>query len=483
MGGQDERIEYVTGLTHGDLHEDNVLVPRLGKRVGYEAFRLVDLSTFDAAAPLGSDLAMLAVSGLVRRFSDRSPGQNEALLHRLVDRSSAWAAGMSPDAVALVDEVRHAARPSFVPAEFEENWSEQLLLLMVTAALLHLSFPNVGAEARWWLFRLAAHACTAFLEYSRTGTPTHRRRVDRHVVTALRTTNGDTSHRPGTAERCLDRQRRLSPVRTGRRTRPRRGRGNGGAVRHGRIGAQVVPRIGYDCSDADVVRLTGPEEPRNLIAERLMRTGPRDAVAMYVTGTFESVETMSGGPRRTVVRTPHSRAGHDRGALPLASLLEGFRERQRRGEPAGALLLVLDVEGTDPDEVAREATATMSALTSDNRGPEVMQLVVTGRAEGGSDTSFATVWSWALTVADGPARDRPYLTHDDLAYLLRPEARPGHLVRVVAPARSGPNRALPNPRHHLVGVDPGEMSSGGSPRRVPRHSPRGRPGSSADAES
>ncbi|MEU9899967.1 hypothetical protein ACIBCS_41915 [Streptomyces phaeochromogenes] len=459
VGGQDDRIEFVTGLTHGDLHEDNVLVPRLDGSVEHESFRLVDLSAFDAAAPLGSDLAMLAVSSLVRRFSERTPEQNEALLHRLVERSHAWVAGTSPDAVALVDEVRHAARPSFVPAEFEENWSEQLLLLLVAAALLHLSFPNVGAEARWWLFRLAGHACTASLGARGTDAPARRRRIDRQAVTALRAPNGDASRPPRTAERVL-------PVDDGYRRSvlvvvP-------GPDQDGETAAQDATvtsvlrsfrAIGYDCSDADVVHVTGPEEPRNLIAERLAQAGPRDAIAMYVTGAFESLETMPGGPRRTILRTPHSRPGHDRGALPLASLLEGLRERPR-GEPAGALLLVLDVGDADPDEVAREATATMSALASGDGGPAVMHLVVAGRPEGESDTGFAAVWERALTAADGPPRDRPYLAEDDLTHLLlRPEARPGHSVRVLSPTRPGPNRALPNPRHHLVGVDPGEMSS------------------------
>lgn len=456
--GRDDRVQFIAGLTHRDLHEDNVLVPRVDGRVEHESFRLVDLSTFDEAAPLSADLAMLAVSSVVRLLSAQTPAQNEALLHYLVDRTAAAAGDSLSDATALVDAVRYAARPAFLQAEFEENWSEQLLLSLVATALLHLSFENVDSEARWWLLRLAAHAATAFLESRGVHAPEVRRLIDRVAVTAVPRTRTSTSRPPqGAAEplcvedgfnRSLlvvvpgdDQDEESAAVRETVATAVRSFRG-----------------IGYESAGDVVVPLTGPQDPRDLIAQRLARTGPQDAVAVYVTGVVERLEATTSRPRQLVLHTPRSRPGHDRGTLPLTSLLEGLRERPP-GEGAGSLLLVLDVRGADPDDVTREAVATMADLGTGEGRSGGLHLVVAVRSAGEPGAGFATAWAHALTAGDDTPRDQPYLALDELADRLRTAAPPGYAIRVASPTPAGPNRCLPNPRHHLAGVDPGEMSS------------------------
>src|SRR5262249_28790466 len=138
--GADCRVQFIAGRTHGDLHEDNVLVSRVEGVADAEGFRLVDLSTFEEAGPLSRDLAMLTVSALVRRVGDLSHGQREALLHHLVGRTTDGNGDVPAEAIAFVDTVRYDDRPDLAAAGFEENWSEQVLLSLVAAALLHLSF-------------------------------------------------------------------------------------------------------------------------------------------------------------------------------------------------------------------------------------------------------------------------------------------------------------------------------------------------------
>ncbi|MEY9864317.1 hypothetical protein ABH935_009973 [Catenulispora sp. GAS73] len=181
-GDGDDRVQYIAGFAHCDLHEDNILVPRVDGTVAHERFLFVDLSTFDEAAPLSCDLAMLAVSAIVRRFSEYSDEQREALLHYVVDRTAEQSRGLLRETALFVDTVRYAARPAFIPVEFDGNWTEQLLLSLLATALLHLTFESLDSDARWWLFRLAAHTGTRFLRARGTVATEVRRTIDRTAV-------------------------------------------------------------------------------------------------------------------------------------------------------------------------------------------------------------------------------------------------------------------------------------------------------------
>jgi hypothetical protein len=86
-------VDYIWGLTHGDLHQGNVLVPYSepmpGEPVGSLApsqIRIIDLAGFDPAAPLTRDLVTLSLSLAAVEFgSERGMDDSEALLQTLLD--------------------------------------------------------------------------------------------------------------------------------------------------------------------------------------------------------------------------------------------------------------------------------------------------------------------------------------------------------------------------------------------------------------
>ncbi|KUL40538.1 hypothetical protein [Actinoplanes awajinensis] len=445
----EQRVQFIAGRTHGDLHEDNILAPRVDGAADAGNFRLVDLSTFEEAGPLSRDLAMLTVSSVVRRMGELSPGQKEALLHYLSGRALT---GVVPDGIfAFVDTVRHAARPDVVTAEFEQNWSEQLLLSLAAAALLHLSFGNVDADTRWWLLRLAAQAATRFLRSRGTAVPDERRPIDQNAVTAVprATRPDDRSPNTGWPAAVSDGLRRrlvlVAPDTTGNPEL--------GAALHDV--ARAFATVGYHCPGG-VTTIGDPDDTRDAIAAQLMLAGPDDAVAVYLLAEIQHLDPGAGGQPALGIRTARSRPGRARGTLALEALLEGLREAPE-GARTRNLLLVMDVAGAEPNEVMQAATAMVARLASG--GPGSMHVVAAVRPAGSPLHGFAAVWSRTLTGYGDAPRDQPYLELDGLADRLRRAAPAATVLGTASMSAVGPNLCLPNPRHHLTGVDPAEMMS------------------------
>ncbi|MFD1325235.1 hypothetical protein [Micromonospora sonneratiae] len=410
-------------------------MPRVNGVVRHDAWRLVDLTTFDEAGPLSRDLAMLTVSAITRRLGGCSPAEAEALLHYVVDRTVERAIGAPAGLRAYVDAVRYADRPLLAAAEFDENWSEQLLLSLIAAAVRHLSFDDLGEDERWWSFRLAAHAATEFLSRRGIAAPERGRFVERHVITAM-----IDGARPAVgAEAAAG----VLPIGDGYH----RSLMVVAPEDDGDDTAATVIRafnaIGYRCDD--VISLTDADEIRGRIAARLAGAGPTDIVAVYLAGTVEAFDHELGG---LVVHTSRSRPGTSIGAIPLASLLEGLRKRPS-GAPAAQLLLVLDVRGADVAEVVHAAAGVRVA-------PNTVY-VVTATTPAGPNR-FAGFLAKVLTGVEVAPRDQPYLDVHQLAERLRSAAPPGSAVQTAAVSDTGRNHCLPNPRHHLTGVDPDEMT-------------------------
>lgn len=454
--GVDDRVQFIAGFAHRDLHEDNVLVPSIDGTVVHERFRFVDLLTFDEAAPLSRDLAMLTVSAIVRRLPEYPTSQREALLHYVIDRTAERSSDLPPETRLFIDTVRYAARPPFVPAEFDENWSDQLLLSLLSTALLHLSFENVDSDTRWWLFRLAAHAGTRFLRDRGLVTPGGRRLVDRRAVIFAPVTPDGVDRPPETVATSL-------PVSDGyRRSLLVVAPGNAQDQEFATAMETVVRSfraIGYVCTDDDVIAADKAESARDLISARLAQFGPDEAVAVYLTGSVEVLDrgATPTGQRRLVLHTPRSRHGRTRGALLVESMFEGLWERPA-GERVRNLLLVLDVECPDAGQVVHETLGMMPTI-AETDGTGGMHLLVASRPVGSPATGFAAVWARALTVNDEVSREQPYLELDWLADRIRLAVPHGYAIQVATKSSVGPNRCLPNPRHHLAGVDPREMSS------------------------
>jgi hypothetical protein len=162
-------VDYIWGLTHGDLHQGNVLVPYSELMSGepVEAFssriRLIDLAGFDPAAPLTRDLVTLSLSLAAVEFgSGRGMDDSEALLQTLLDggvsgRPLNGLAGRVRAVLSAVDSV---------PGSLRGEWRAQYLLSLLAGALAHTTYENVGDAGRRWFFTLATRAAAEFIGFA-----------------------------------------------------------------------------------------------------------------------------------------------------------------------------------------------------------------------------------------------------------------------------------------------------------------------------
>jgi hypothetical protein len=164
-------IDFLYGRSHGDLHIDNVLVPRgPSGRPQPKEFRLIDLSAYGPTAPLTRDPAMLMLS-VVSKDLPKSQDQRNVLIDFIIKPEPPKEApleltrGLTHAVWAIYDSgVRRAGR-------WRSEWRAQYLLSVLSTALLYTSFDSVGLEGHWWFFRLAARAGSAFIEERRLSLP------------------------------------------------------------------------------------------------------------------------------------------------------------------------------------------------------------------------------------------------------------------------------------------------------------------------
>ncbi|NEC92172.1 hypothetical protein [Streptomyces sp. SID12501] len=157
-------LEYLEGLTHGDLHLDNAVVPwpiSSGPRI--EQLRFIDLSAFSDSAPLTRDIVTLLLSCVFRSMrSGLSQKQQESSIALLIDHD-AKLKDYPPDS--LVDTIAEIAQiAEALPKQWKQRWHAQYLLSLQAQSLTYTSYENVGERGRGFFFQLAAHAAEAFLE-------------------------------------------------------------------------------------------------------------------------------------------------------------------------------------------------------------------------------------------------------------------------------------------------------------------------------
>ncbi|MEW1641893.1 hypothetical protein [Streptomyces sp. NPDC091219] len=155
----DPTIPVLRALGHGDLHLDNILVPRLEKVAQPHLYRLIDMCTFSKNADLGRDVATLLLSTLVPHVNHRHelpPDQRHALLRFIVDPDASHRADIVPGAAARVAAVRDTAREAM--RRWRDPWDVQFLLSLTVTALRFTTYTNISEAGRTWFARLAAHA-------------------------------------------------------------------------------------------------------------------------------------------------------------------------------------------------------------------------------------------------------------------------------------------------------------------------------------
>jgi hypothetical protein len=163
-------VDYLWGLTHGDLHQGNVLVPYVERPPGELAepltpqqIRIIDLAGFDPAAPLTRDVVTLSLSLAAVEFgSGHGVGDAEELVQTLVSggerrRAANGVAGQVRAVLSAADSV---------PAPLRGEWRAQYLLSLLAGALAHTTYDNVGDDGRRWFFHLAARAAAEFIEFA-----------------------------------------------------------------------------------------------------------------------------------------------------------------------------------------------------------------------------------------------------------------------------------------------------------------------------
>ncbi|GHE01181.1 effector-associated domain 2-containing protein [Streptomyces alanosinicus] len=165
----DPEVPVLTGLTHGDLHVDNVIVPVRRGAPQEAAYRLIDLGTFRTDGALTCDIAMLLLSALAPFVSGALPArQEQALRDHIVAPRPEHTDRLPAELVRRVDCVRDTA--DGLMAGWREPWADQFLLSLVAGALRYTTFTGLGDRARGWYLLLAAQACAAVLE-AHTGAP------------------------------------------------------------------------------------------------------------------------------------------------------------------------------------------------------------------------------------------------------------------------------------------------------------------------
>jgi hypothetical protein len=172
-------IDFLYGRSHGDLHMDNVLVPRgPSGRPQPKEFHLIDLSAYSQSASLTRDPVMLMLS-VVSKDLPKSQDQRNALINFILAPKPPKQAPLE-----LTLELTHAVWTIYAPGlrhagRWRSEWRAQYLLSVLSTALLYTSFDSVGPEGQWYFFRLAARAGSAFIEERHIAiSPTAPRRVD-----------------------------------------------------------------------------------------------------------------------------------------------------------------------------------------------------------------------------------------------------------------------------------------------------------------
>jgi hypothetical protein len=184
----DPCLRMLEGCVHRDLHLDNVLVPNYEGRPRPEAYRFIDLATFDEHGAQSRDVATLLLSSLVPFVrGGLPPDQRRALLRYVVDPLDRYRTDITPAGAARVRAIRDTAQDLMGARRWRDGWERLLLASLVAESLRFTTYTALGDEGRLFYARLAAHAGDMLLRQLRV----HRREPD------LGTADRDSFRLPG----------------------------------------------------------------------------------------------------------------------------------------------------------------------------------------------------------------------------------------------------------------------------------------------
>ncbi|WP_133150540.1 TIR domain-containing protein [Frankia canadensis] len=156
------RLPTFVGRAHGDLHVENILIPRTLRDVG-GSYQLIDLARYAGDAVLTRDPTHLVLHVLARTLGDLSAPQRSATIDLLL-QADAYDDALVPRWLSLfVGEVRSAAEGWARGSGLVDQWRDQMPLSLLACALMCLARPSTRPEDRGWFLRLAANASAYFL--------------------------------------------------------------------------------------------------------------------------------------------------------------------------------------------------------------------------------------------------------------------------------------------------------------------------------
>jgi tetratricopeptide (TPR) repeat protein len=154
-------FQYMYGLSHGDLHRGNILVPD-ALPLQTDRIRIVDLAAFDPAAPLTRDLVALCLSAAAAELGVTPEASGSEDLVRLLLAGTGEPSGPAGSGRILRAVLRAAGQP----APFRVEWRAQYLLSLLAGALAHTTYRNHSAAVQRWFFNVAARAGGEFLRFA-----------------------------------------------------------------------------------------------------------------------------------------------------------------------------------------------------------------------------------------------------------------------------------------------------------------------------
>ncbi|MFD5823862.1 AAA family ATPase [Lentzea sp. NPDC060358] len=155
---------FFIGKAHGDLNGRNILVP-LSPTVDANSYALIDYDRYSPEAPLARDPMHLLVALALHEFESLKQPLWRGLAEVLVNPDRAQVSSK----LQLFRQISQAVHKMSLPSEkgLTDKWSEQCLLSLVGAGLLHLGRDldrNDEDEVKEWCLYLAALATQTYMD-------------------------------------------------------------------------------------------------------------------------------------------------------------------------------------------------------------------------------------------------------------------------------------------------------------------------------
>jgi hypothetical protein len=164
--GEGMKIRMHVGNAHGDLHLGNVILPvgASGTLVG--RYRLIDLATFRADAPLARDPMFLLCSALLVHLPELGPAARRAALAMLVEPAQVNRTDLTNELGGCISNVWNGGLDWACDRGLTEEWRVESLLSLASAALRHVPWAADRVD-RLWFFQLACRATAELLRAAR----------------------------------------------------------------------------------------------------------------------------------------------------------------------------------------------------------------------------------------------------------------------------------------------------------------------------